>query len=163
MLTAPGFRMEKEQHVRRTLRHAGLAAAVCAALALAGCGGEDDYANEPRPPAPIVVTATITPDGVAVSPSEFGAGPVNLIVANQTEASQQVTFEAVERFAESDEPGRAALSQTTGPINPRDTATLKVDLVRGTYALRAGQGTIDAAEITVGASRPSAQNELLQP
>jgi hypothetical protein len=148
--------MEREQHVKRTLRRGTLALAGAAALGVSGCGSDDDYANEPRPPAPIVVTAAITPDGVAVSPSEFGAGPINLIVANQTEGAQQVTFEA-------SGDGGGDLSQTTGPISPRDTATLKADLEQGTYALRAGEGSIKAAKIEVGASRPSAQNELLQP
>jgi hypothetical protein len=35
---------------------------------VAGCGGGDDYANEPRPPAPINVTAAITNSRVNVSP-----------------------------------------------------------------------------------------------
>ncbi len=143
--------------MKSTLRRGALALAGVAALGVSGCGSDDDYANEPRPPAPIVVTATITPDGVAVSPSEFGAGPINLIVANQTEGAQQVTFETA------GEEGGAGLSQTTGPISPRDTATLKADLARGTYALRTGESSITPAEIEVGASRPSAQNELLQP
>ena len=143
--------------MKSTLRRGALVLTGVAALGLSGCGSDDDYANEPRPPAPIVVTATITPDGVAVSPSEFGAGPINLIVANQTEGAQQVTFETA------GEEGGTGLSQTTGPISPRDTATLKADLAQGTYALRAGESSITPAEIEVGASRPSAQNELLQP
>ena len=40
-------------------------AALCA---VAGCGGDSDYANKPRPPAPINVTAAITNSQVSVSP-----------------------------------------------------------------------------------------------
>ena len=124
---------------------------------LAGCGGEDDYANNPRPPRPIVVSASIADDKVSVSPTEFGAGPITLIVTNQTSASHQVTLET-------DEPAGSppGIRQQTAPINPRDTASLQADVRKGTYALRAGQG-IAPAKIAVGSKRPSAQNDLLQP
>ena len=51
---------------------------------LAGCGGSGgDYSNEPRPPAPINVTAAVTDQRISVSPKSFGAGPIVLIVSNQ--------------------------------------------------------------------------------
>lgn len=128
-----------------------------ALLAAAGCGDDDDYANDPRPPAPIVVTAAITKDGVSVSPAKFGAGPINLIVTNQTETSQQITLET------DDTGGGAGITQSTGPINPRDTATLKADVPEGSYRVGVEGDTIDAATLEVSAKRPSAQNELLQP
>ena len=68
-------------------------ATALAALALAGCGGDEEYTNEPRSPAPINVTAAITEKKLAVSPRRFGAGPINLIVSNQTEDARSVTFE----------------------------------------------------------------------
>ena len=61
----------------------------CIALAtafVAGCGSDTSYRNEPRPASPIVVTASINKDAVAVSPRRFGAGPITLIVTNQTGA-----------------------------------------------------------------------------
>jgi hypothetical protein len=126
--------------------------------AVAGCGGADDFPNEPRPPAAIVVSAAISDRRVSVSPEGFGAGTVNLIVTNETGASQQITLRS-RRLAGA---GRA-LVQSTGPINPSDTATLKADLAQGTYTLSASARTIDPARIDVGSRRASAQNRLLQP
>jgi hypothetical protein len=122
---------------------------------LAGCGGSSDYKNEPRPASPIVVTASISKDAVSVSPKKFGAGPITLIVTNQTRASQQLTLEI--------NSGAAGFKGRTGPINPRDTGQLKADLGAGTYSVHVDGSAIRAARLTVGKKRPSAQNDLLQP
>ena len=123
---------------------------------LAGCGGGDQsYSNEPRPAAPIVLTASITKNEVAVSPEQFGAGPVSLVVANQTSAAQEITFETAG--------GSAGFKQQTGPINPGDTATLKANVETGKLTVRVQGDGIEPAELTVGDPRPSAQNDLLQP
>jgi hypothetical protein len=122
---------------------------------VAGCGASNDYKNEPRPPAPIVVTASINKNEVAVSPKRFGAGPITLIVTNQTGASQQLTVEV--------NSGQAGFKGRTGPINPRDTGQLKADLARGTYSVHVDGNSIRPAHLTVGRERASAQNDLLQP
>jgi hypothetical protein len=130
----------------------------CIALATAlvsGCGSDTSYKNEPRPPAPIVITASINRNAVAVSPKRFGAGPITLIVTNQTGASQQVTVEINN--------GQAGFKGRTGPINPRDTGQLKADLGRGTYSVHVDGNAIRPARLTVGRERASAQNDLLQP
>lgn len=137
----------------------GSTIALLLTVLLAGCGGEDDYANKPRPPAPINVTAAISDDHISVSPDEFGAGPIVLIISNQTKDEQKATFETAELGG--DEPGLGP--QSTGPIRPAGTATLKVDVREGTYELRTESGAVDAVTLTVGPRRPSAQNELLQP
>lgn len=133
-------------------------AATMVALVLAGCGSSDEYANEPRPPAPINITAVITNDRVEVSPARFGAGPIVLIIANQSGESHEITLET-------DEPaeGKPGIRQKTSPINPRGTAELQVDVPEGTYSVSAGSGDVRAAMLTVGATRESAQNDLLQP
>jgi hypothetical protein len=122
---------------------------------VAGCGASNDYKNEPRPPAPIVVTASINKNQVAVSPKRFGAGPITLIVTNQTGASQELTVEV--------NTGQAGFKGRTGPINPRDTGQLKADLARGTYSVHVDGSSIRPAQLTVGRQRASAQNDLLQP
>jgi hypothetical protein len=122
---------------------------------VAGCGASNDYKNEPRPPAPIVVTASINKNEVAISPKRFGAGPITLIVTNQTGASQQLTVEV--------NSGQAGFKGRTGPINPRDTGQLKADLARGTYSVHVDGNSIRPARLTVGRERASAQNDLLQP
>jgi hypothetical protein len=135
------------------------AAVVLGAVALAsGCGEEDDYKNEPRPAAPIVVSAAITQDRVSVSPREFGAGPITLIVTNQTESAQELTLETDEIGGNA--PG---IEQETGPISPGDTASLKADLREGTYRVAVNGRGIAEAAIDVGEPRESAQDQLLQP
>jgi hypothetical protein len=124
-------------------------------MAIAGCGSSNRYANVPRPPSPIVITAAISKDRVSVSPHRFGAGPVSLVVTNLTDAAQQVTFAS--------DGGQTVFTQQTGPINPGDTATLKADVPTGAAIVKVGGNGIRPAKIDVGHKRPSAQNQLLQP
>jgi hypothetical protein len=126
-----------------------------AAVLLAGCGGGDDYKNELRPPSPINVTAYVSAQKVSVSPASFGAGPIVVIVTNQSNSSQDVTF--------SSQPETASFTQSTGPINPGDTGQIKIDVAQGSYLIKTGDQSIRPATLTVGAERQSAQNELLQP
>lgn len=129
--------------------------AVSASALLGGCGDDDDYANEPRPPAQIVVTASISSERVSVSPGEFGAGPINLVVTNQSQSTQRLTLESAGRGS--------GIRQQTGPINPRETATLQADLPSGEYEIAASGDGIEPATLDVGPKRPSAQDDLLQP
>ena len=143
--------------MRRTAALAPLA--VAGALALGGCGSSSaDYKNDPRPPAPIVVTGYIDDQRVSVSPRTLGAGPISLIVTNQTGASQRVTLESA--GATGSGPG---IRQVTAPISPQDTATLKVDVKPGSYSVHVAGDAIRAARLKVGPERESAQNDLLQP
>ncbi len=149
------------QLTQRTRRVMGTTVATATGVVLlAGCGGggDSDYANEARPPTPIVVSASIGSDRVSVSPRQFGAGPITLIVTNQTGSSQEITLET-------DEIGGSApgIEQNSGPINPGDTASLKADLKRGTYRVAVDDRGIEGARLRVGRERPSAQDELLQP
>ena len=123
-----------------------------------GCGEEDDYKNEPRPPAPIVVSAAITDDRISVSPRTFGAGPITLIVTNQTQNAQELVLETEEIGGNA--PG---IEQETGPISPGDTASLKADLRQGTYRIAVNGRGISEAALDVGEPRESSQNQLLQP
>ena len=132
-------------------------ACLVGAASLASCGGDDsEYANDPRPPAPINVTAAITERGLTVAPQRFGAGPIVLIVTNQTDEAQRVTFETDEVAGSG--PG---VTQTTSPINPAGTAALQLDVRQGSYRLSTGRRR--RAAIKVVAPRPRAGGELLQP
>jgi hypothetical protein len=143
--------------MRRTAALASLA--VAAGLAAGGCGSSSaDYKNDPRPPAPIVVTGYVDDQRVSVSPRSMGAGPISLIVTNQTSTAQRVTLESAN--ATGTGPG---LKQVTAPISPRDTATLKVDVKPGSYTVHVAGDAIRAARLQVGPERASAQNDLLQP
>jgi len=130
-------------------------AAVATALALSGCGDGADYANDPRPPTAINVTAAITDDGVSISPRSFGAGPVVVLIANETAKAQTVTIESA-----GDAPG---IRQRTTPINPEGTTTLKLDIKRGRYRVSVDGDRIAGADLRVGAERDSSSGELLTP
>ena len=133
--------------------------AVGAVLALGSCGSSSgDYKNDPRPPGPIVITGYVDDQRVSVSPRTLGAGPISLIVTNQTSAAQRVTLESAD--ATGSGPG---LKQVTAPISPRDTATLKADVKPGRYTVHVAGDGIRAARLQVGPERASAQNDLLQP
>lgn len=127
------------------------------ALAFAGCGGEDSYENELRPPAPINVTAAIGADRIRISPRSFGAGPVVFIVSNQSGSPQRLTFET-------DEIGGAGggITRSTREIADGATGTLKADPPEGTYTLSAESGVREVA-IEVSERRESSQDELLLP
>jgi len=141
---------------RRRAPRAVVAAALAAATALTGCG-DDEFANDRRPAEPITVSAVITPRGVTVSPSRFGAGTIELTASNQTQTSQRVRLRS-DRLAE----GGGALVQTTGPISPGGVATLKADVDEGSYVVSAS-AKLGAARIVVGSARESAQDRVLQP
>ena len=129
---------------------------VVLALGVVSCGAEADYANKPRPPAPISVTAAIDKTRIRVSPPTFGGGPVTFIISNQSGADQKVTFE-------SDGSTNGGIRRATGTIEPRSTANLKVDAPEGTYTLSASGDNVAPATIDVGARRNSSQNDLLLP
>jgi hypothetical protein len=141
----------------RRMRRTGAMATPLAVMVLSGCGGSSHSGND-RPAAPIVLTASISSHRVSVSPRSFGAGPISLIVTNQTSAAQRVTLESAGPAA----PG-PGLRQETAPISPRDSATLRADVDPGRYTVHVGAEGIVAAALRVGPERVSAQNDLLQP
>ena len=122
---------------------------VAAAMLLAAsCGGDENYPNSPRPSSAIVLSASITSEAVSVFPTRFGAGPVSLVITNQTAAAQQIGFKAE---------GRAdGFDQQTGPINPGDTATLRAVVPRGKVTVKVLGDGIEPAELRVGAKRGGA-------
>jgi hypothetical protein len=134
------------------------AAAAGSAAFLAACGADDGYDNALRPPAPIVVTASIDDARVRVSPPEFGAGPVTFVISNTSSAPQRVTFETDEIGGD-----RSGITRSTREIAARSTGRLQVAPREGTYRLGVPARSIRPARIEVGAPRASAQDRLLQP
>lgn len=141
--------------LRSLRRLAGLALPLPALALVAGCGTEPRTSSEVRPPSPITLSAVISSDGVTVSPSRFGAGPVTVAVANLTNRAQRVTFQTAGRGT--------GFRQQTGPINPRDTAQLQATLAPGQATISVDDDAVRAATLQVGRERASAQDDLLQP
>ena len=131
-------------------RAAALTALGAVALTAAACG-EDDFANEPRPPAPIEVTAAIDDKSVNVSPSKFGAGLVTITISNQSEEPTSLNLDG-------------PTTATSDDIVPGGTGSIKTALEEGEYEASAGaEIAVRPQKIEVGPERESSQNDLLLP
>jgi hypothetical protein len=148
--------METLMHAMTSFRSRLSAGALAVGLVLSSCGSEEPRKRGDRPPTPIVVNAAILDERLAVSPAEFGAGPIRLVVTNQTRASKELRLETAGP--------ESGLRQRTGPINPSDTASLQADLPEGSYTMTVGEGDDEtSATLAVGPERPNSDNDLLQP
>jgi hypothetical protein len=133
-------------------------------LALTACGNDDSYENTARPPSPVNVAANINEQQISVSPARLGAGPIVLTVVNQSGDSQVATIEVNAVESSPARENRAGLRQSTGPINPKDIAQLRVVVQPDTtYTVKTDDDKISPARITVGRERPSAQSDIAQP
>jgi hypothetical protein len=131
------------------------AAVLAAGLVVAGCG-EEDFANEPRPPVPVELTGVIQNDAVTVSPSRLGAGPVLITMSNQTDSPITITLDG------------ASIRDRVGPVPPLDTATIQKTLDPGRYEVGAGSDValprkIRPARLDIGRERKSSSSDLLLP
>jgi len=124
----------------------------------AGCGSGADYANADRPPAPISISIALTGDRVAISPDRVGAGPVLLLIANESGRSRDVTLTGADG-------GRSCVAEdaSSGPINAEGAARMSLPLVEGTCEVGVGDGSLKPARLVLGPERESAQQDLLQP
>ncbi len=127
---------------------------MAAVVIVAGCGGNDDFANDPRPPAPILVTAKVDDRRVIVSPADFGAGLVTFVISNQSDDPVSLTLVG---------PAPEG-NQVSGEIPPAGVDEFKADMVEGDYEVNGGERS-DAkpAQITVGPERESSKDDLLLP
>jgi hypothetical protein len=124
-------------------------AAGAAALAIGACG-QSDFQNNPRPAAPIELSALIADTGVKVSPAkDVGAGPATITISNQTADPARVVFEG-------------PTDDSSDQIIPGGTGSMKVDLKEGDYKVSTGTGGA-TDQFSVGPERPSSQNDLLLP
>jgi len=124
-----------------------------------GCGsGDAEYANSDRPPAPVSISIALVGDRISVSPTRVGAGPVVLLIANESGRSRDVTLTAADD-------GRSCVAEdaSSGPINPEGAARISLSLVQGTCAVGVADAALDPARLVVGPERASAQQDLLQP
>lgn len=125
-----------------------------AALVISACGGSTGtFKNSPRPPAPINVTGFVDDSHITVSPSSFGAGPINLYVTNSASQSVSLTVK------NSQGASVAALQS----VNPDTPGEVKFDIAPGDYKVVVDQPGIRSAKLHVGKERSSASNAVLQP
>lgn len=141
----------------RNRRALFLVGGVALTLAVAGCG-DDDFANERRPPTAVEMSAVIRDDGVTLSPKREGAGPLRITFANLTDRAHTITVEGED------------VIERTAPIQPQDTATIQKTLRPGSYEVRAGssravdiEDQIRPATLTIGPERADSNNDLLLP
>src|SRR6478672_1615646 len=143
--------------MRQTMRMRRVAVvSSAAAIALIGCGGGSDFANNPRPPVPLQLTGVITKQKVTISPNKVGAGPVVITVSNQSGQSRTLTLDG------------NGIQEQVGPINPLDTAQLQKTLQPGRYTVTAGseaatKGSIAPATLLIGKERASGSDKVLLP
>jgi hypothetical protein len=119
-----------------------------------GCGGGSDFQDKPRPAVPVQLNGVITSSKVTVSPSRIGAGPVVILVSNQTNRSHTLTLD-----------GPSIAPIRVGPINPLDTGEIQQTLQPGDYTVKAGSEQavtkeIAPAHLTIGKARPSSNDQV---
>lgn len=141
---------------RASRRRALAAGCATGVLALAGCGEDEQFANEPSPPPPVTVTALVDAQSVSVSPARFGAGVVRIIIANQSDEPQTVGLRA-------EDEEEAPVTRTTDPIAVGGTGALKLDLEPGTYRLGTEGERIEDGLLKIGPRRPEGRSQLLLP
>ena len=146
-------------------------------LTVSGCGGDEKFKNEPRPPIATQLTGVITENEVTVSPdtlplpAEKGQQeasreldtPIILIISNQADEAHTVTLTGKTRDGKT-------ISADTPPIAPLDTAQIQQTLPPGKYELKAGAeqavdpgDQIAAATLTVNPNRQTSSDDVLLP
>jgi hypothetical protein len=137
------------------IRIGALASGVALAAGLvAGCGGGKDFADKARPSAPLYLTGVINSSGVTVSPNRVGAGPVVIIVSNQTQAPHTLTLD-----------GANITPVRGGSVGPADTGRIQTTLEPGTYTVKAGsmhavKKELQPARLVIGKPRPDSNNQV---
>jgi|GEM_PF-1753256 len=136
----------------RPLRAASLILCLTVAVLGSGCGTKSARRDStPRPALPIVVSALVTKNQIRVAPAEFGAGAIEVLVANRSGKPRRIVLN-----------GNGTVALSTTPISDGESSKAQTILKPGTYTLNAGAG-IPAAKLRVGPERPSSQGELITP
>lgn len=132
------------------MRGRSAAAGLLAASVLAaGCGAEE-FPNDPRPPAPVELSAKVDDRKVTVVPDEVGAGLATFTISNQSDDAVTLAFDGPTDVG-------------TDEIPAGGVGAVQFMLETGTYEIEANVPTISDGAMVVGPERPSAQNDLLLP
>lgn len=125
---------------------------VAASLSVAGCGRVSGKPNGSRPPETLQMSVAITDRGVSVSPGRVGAGPVRIVVTNQTSSSTPLALRRA---------SGATVARTRVNVVPGTAATLQADLSPGRWTLSASRQR--ETVLRIGARRRSGDDALLLP
>jgi hypothetical protein len=126
------------------------ATALLVPVLLAGCG-RDDFKNDPKPAVPLQATIEVSDKKIDISPTAFGAGLVNFVVANNSGQEAALKIDG-------------PVDETSSPIPSNGNGVLKVNMQQGRYKLSIdGDSQIASAEVKVGAAREPSNNDLLLP
>ena len=145
-------------------RKATLLLAISASAAVAsGCGdGGGQRTSELRPPAPALISAAVTEDGILLSPARIGGGPVTLAVTNESDTRHRVTFASNAPAGTAGEEDAGAGQSAS--LAPGVNALLRANLEPGSsWSVTVDDESIDPEVLYVGQERPSSQNDLLLP
>ena len=104
---------------------AAAAGLLVAAIVAAGCGSED-FPNDPRPPAPVELSAKVDNRKVTVVPDRIGAGLASFTISNQSEDAVQLTFDGPNSAA-TDEIPAGGLGQVQFELETGDYSLEKVN------------------------------------
>ncbi|MGE4427627.1 MAG: hypothetical protein AB7G37_14345 [Solirubrobacteraceae bacterium] len=108
--------------------------------------------NGSRPPETLQMSVAITDRGVSVSPGRVGAGPVRIVVTNQTSSSTPLALRRA---------SGATVARTRVNVVPGTAATLQADLSPGRWTLSASRQR--ETVLRIGARRRSGDDALLLP
>jgi hypothetical protein len=113
---------------------------LAAGALVTGCGDDDDFENEPRPPVPIQLTGVITDERVTVSPRTIAPGPIVLIISNQTDRPHGLTLQGGE--------GERRVNEEVDEVAPGDTGTLQATLSENSYEVKANsKGAVEPEDV----------------
>ncbi len=136
----------------RPFRAASLTLCFAVVALGSGCGTKSARRDStPRPALPIVVSAFVGKNQVRVSPAEFGAGAIEILVSNRSGKPRRITLS-----------GNGTVALTTTPISDGENSRAQTIVEPGTYTLNAGAG-VAPVKLRVGPERPSSQGELITP
>ncbi len=99
---------------------------------------------------PVELSAKVDNRKVVVVPDRVGAGLATVTISNQSADDVEVAF-------------NGPSNGSTDPIPAGGVGSLQLELETGEYSIESNVPTISSSTMTVGAPRPSAQNELLLP
>lgn len=99
---------------------------------------------------PVELSAKVDNRKVVVVPDRVGAGLATVTISNQSADDVEVSLDGPN-------------SASTDEIPAGGVGSLQLELETGEYSIESNVPTISSSTMTVGAPRPSAQNELLLP